>query len=217
MQTISERLFEQFCTEHQLRFAPVPRATLRTPDYDVHFGSQRVVVEVKQVDPSPEDAIGLAKFAAVPGTLFGGEPGKRVRQEITDAKRQLSRHAKGQAPALLVLYNNAEPIHYLDPMFILLGMYGELMAHVSTSPPGEDPALDRLTFGGKRMVSESHNTTISAVCVLINDPLARPTLTFYHNSFAALPFQPEWCRSDQVKHYILPKATTREFDFWEAI
>ena len=56
---------------------------------------------------------------------FGGEAGKRVRQEITDARKQL-RRAKGKFPALLILYNNAEPISYSDPMFILLGMYGEL-------------------------------------------------------------------------------------------
>jgi hypothetical protein len=69
-------------------------------------------------------------------------------------------------------------------------------------------------YGGKRMVSEEHNTTISALCVLIENPEGQPTLTFYHNRFAALPFDPAWFQGERVKHYKLPGTDTNNCGFW---
>ncbi len=96
----SEVLFEHFCAEHKLRCEAVPRTSERTPDYDVYFGEHRVVAEIKQIDPTPEEAERIAKWESgeVKGITFGGEADKRARQEITDARKQL-RRAKGKCPA----------------------------------------------------------------------------------------------------------------------
>jgi len=217
VKTKSEHLFEQFCDEHGLKCVPIQRASHRTPDYDVHFGEHQVVVEVKQIDPAPDEAEKLAKFwsGEARGITFGGEAGKRVRQEITDARKQL-RRAKGKHPALLVLYNNAEPISYSDPMFILLAMYGELTLPVIVPPAGGRPVAGELRFGGNRRVTTTDNTTLSAVCVLVHDMNDQLILTFYHNYFAAKPFDPAWCSGERVRHYFLAKehAETGRYDFW---
>lgn len=214
--TLSERLFEEFCRGHGLSFDPVTRAACRTPDYDVWFGDRQVVVEVKQLEPNAEDRAQLLKLEAGGPATFGGEAGKRVRQEITDAKKQLRSRAKGRFPGLLVLYNTAPLISYLDPMFILLAMYGELTATIDRSSNAEKRTIQALSFGRKRSVSTSQNTTISAVCVLVENPEGHPTLTFYHNRFAALPFDPSWLRGELVRHYVLTTPSAKEFEFWTA-
>ena len=149
---------------------------------------------------------------------FGGEAGKRVRQAITDARKQL-RRAKGRFPALLILYNNAEPISYSDPMFILLGMYGELTLPLTMPAGGGKPVAGDLRFGGNRRVTKTDNTTLSAICVLIHDTNGRLTLTFYHNYFGAKPFDPEWFKGEQVRHYFLPQsqAESGKYGFWVGI
>lgn len=215
IKTKSEALFEQFCAEHGLRCELVPRSSDRTPDYDVYFGDHQVVAEIKQIDPTPEEAQRIAAWEAGEMITFGGEAGKRVRQEITDARKQLKR-AKGKFPALLILYNNAEPISYSDPMFILLAMYGELTLPLTIPPGGATPLAGDPRFGGKRRVTKTDNTTLSAICVLVHDMNGRLVLTFYHNYFAAKPFDSNWFKGNQVRHYFLPKgeAESGKFGFW---
>lgn len=213
--TQSEGLFEQFCAEHRVRCDPIPRQLGLTPDYDVYFGERQVVVEVKQLEPNEEDAAKIKLFEEGKQVSFGGEAGKRVRQEITRAKKQLQARAKDRFPALLVLYNTQSLIHYFDPMFIMIGMYGQMVVHVAVPPNGGQPFfLDALSHGGKRMVSPDHNTTISALCVLIENPDGEPTLTFYHNRYAAKPFVPDWFRADRVKHYQTSSTQAHEFGGW---
>lgn len=213
--TKSELLFEQFCAEHELRCDPIPRTSQRTPDYDVYFGEQQVVVEIKQIDPTPEEAAQIARWEAGEVITFGGEAGKRVRQEITDARKQL-KGAKSKFPALVILYNNAEPISYSDPMFVLLAMYGALTLPLTVPAGGGRPIAGDLRFGGNRRVTETDNTTLSAVCVLIHDMNDRLVLTFYHNYFAAKPFNPEWFKAERARHYFLPQmqAESGRFTFW---
>ena len=213
--TESEELFEQFCAEHHVRCDPIPRELGLTPDYDVYLGERQVVVEVKQLEPNEEDAAKIKLFAEGKQVVFGGEAGKRVRQEITRAKKQLKERAKGRFPALLVLYNTQGLIHYFDPMFIMIGMYGEMLAHVTVAPGGGEPRfLEGLSHGGKRMVTPEHNTTISALCVLIENPEGQPTLTFYHNRYAAIAFEPDWFRAERVKHYKTSSTQPHQFGEW---
>jgi hypothetical protein len=214
--TKSELLFEQLCSEHDVRCEPVSRGPIRTPDYDVYFGAQQVVVEVKQVEPTADEAKEIARWEAGEVITFGGEAGKRVRQEVTDSKKQLRARAKGRFPALLVLYNNAEPISFLDPMFVLVAMYGALTLPIFTPKDGGTPFGGRLRFGGKRRVTKEHNTTLSAVCVLVLNPEDKTTLTFYHNYFAALSFDPQWFQGERVRHYRLPQAEAESgnYGFW---
>jgi len=124
--------------------------------------------------------------------------------------------AKGKFPALLVLYNNAEPISYCDPMFILLAMYGELTLPLMIPGGGEPPIAGDLRFGGNRRVSKTDNTTFSAVCVLVHDPQGHLILAFYHNYFATLRFDPTSLQGEHVRHYFLPRseAESGKFSFW---
>ena len=224
--TISEQLFEEFCADHGIPFEPVPRAATRTPDYDLSIVSHRAIAEVKQIEPNDDDLRAQQALDEGSHASLSGEAGKRVRQVITNSKVQIHELAKGICPGLLVIYNNAGQfsVHHTDPMFVLVAMYGHLQARLRISWPssashasGEQPSvvsLEDKRFGGKRRVTEADNTSISAVCILYRSADGKPGLNFYHNAFAAQPFDPNWLRGERVRHYVIKDAPSHRFETW---
>ncbi len=93
---------------------------------------------------------------------------------------------------------------------------GELTLPLTIPPGGGTPIAGDLRFGGNRRVTKTDNTTLSTICVLVHDMNDRLTLTFYHNSFAAKPFDQNWFSGEQVRHYFLPKTEgeSGRFGFW---
>src|SRR5215216_1898358 len=80
-QTISEMLFERFCTDTGIPFVrlePDSSSGQRTPDYEIHLQEPPVLVEVKQIDPNREDQALLRVFAETGEYSFGGVPGDRL-------------------------------------------------------------------------------------------------------------------------------------------
>jgi hypothetical protein len=62
--------------------------------------------------------------------------------------------------------------------------------------------------GGKRKVSPQYNTTLSAIAILqeVNESLE---IDFYHNDYAARPFNPDWLRIPPVRHFRLGGVSSR--------
>ncbi|MGH7488835.1 MAG: hypothetical protein ACREMY_25020, partial [bacterium] len=89
MPTISEALFEELCAARRVPCARIPVSIEKTPDFEVILGVQRVVVEVKQLDPNSNDQRIHAALHA--GAEIDGvsAPTPRVRQHIAAAYRQL--------------------------------------------------------------------------------------------------------------------------------
>jgi len=77
--------------------------------------------------------------------------------------------------------------------------------------PGRTPDYD-VYFAERQVIAEV--TTISALGVLIENPEGQPTLTFYHNRYAAIPFEPDWFRAERVKHYKTSSTQANEFGGW---
>ena len=213
--TISETLFEAFCRDHGIVATPIARESLRTPDYHIDVGGHRAIVEVKQIEPNADDRAHEEAIERDEVEVRSYPIGKRVRQEITDGKRQIRNLAKGRCPGLLVLYNNV-PFGqtHTDPMMILLAMYGQLVVDMAVPADKRvSPYVAGSRFGGSRSVTQTDNTSLSAIGVL-HDLDHRPALTFYHNSFAEYPFEPDWLRSRQVHHYGVSQTTSSEFRNW---
>lgn len=218
-QTVSEHLFEQFCRDINVTYCRLPTGSERTPDYDLSIGNHRIVAEVKQLECNDADVARQKTLAATGSTSCAAEPGKRIRQVITAAKKQIQSRAKGKYPGILVIYNTVSGGKiYIDPFCILVGMYGRLQVvlDIGTSPSTE-PRVVGSRFGPGKRVTPEHNTSLSAVCVLIEDPSNVLTLTFYHNDFAAIPFAPDWLRHDRVKHYGIRDAASQQFREWESL
>ncbi len=97
-------------------------------------------------------------------------------------------------------------------------MYGQLEVTLDIGQsPSAEPRVVGSRFGQGKRVTPEHNTSLSAVCVLIEDPNDVLTLTFYHNHFAAIPFAPNWLRHDRVKHYGIRDAASQQFRDWEPV
>jgi len=79
------------------------------------------------------------------------------------------------------------------------------------------PYLIDKKFGGKRKMTEQHNTSISALGILRHNPEGSPVLTIYHNIYAAIPLSPELCRGLPVSQFTLEDKVKGQFQNWREI
>ena len=105
VKTISENHFEDFCSQKGLILKRVQTAGTPTPDYELLIGGVKVIVEIKQFDPNPEEK--RAKLVSGKVMIINaGKLGERIRKAISEAIPQLKALSKGIHPSLLMLYNN---------------------------------------------------------------------------------------------------------------
>lgn len=216
--TVSERLFEDFCVGHDIRCEAIPRSGGRTADYRLALGGGTVIAEIKQLDPGPaDDAISrdLAARGSAARVLI---PGARVRQEITDSRKQLRAQAKGRHPALLVLYDNTGGrTGAIAPHDVLVAMYGEERVEFAVAHgPSHGARRARFVVGGNRGVDRCANTTLSAIGVLSGHPQGAH-LDVYHNCHAALPLAPDWLRGARVRHFAVTPPRDGAFHEWRLV
>ena len=219
--TISERLFEQFCSDNDIRFTRIETesdAGNLTPDYEIEGpgGGQRISVEIKQFDPTPEDRKLQRQLEERKYTdVFGGEPGAKVRLKIQSGAKQLKARTEGKEPGILVLYNNV-PIHArgIDSYEIKTAMYG--IEKLTVDVGGDETSLLDRGFGPKRKTTPNSNTSLSAVAVLKEAGDALVLLVF-HNVHAANPMEPAWLPSSNIAHFTLEEKLQGEYQDWVAL
>lgn len=218
--TISEQLFEDFCTQRGFRLEKIPESTERTPDYDLFVNDIQIVVEVKQIDPNKDDITAQNDLVNNPGKVvfISDSPGNRVRSLVNKAAGQISKRAKGKHPSLLVLYNNAEIADYLNDYSIKTGMFGieKVVFNVSQNIDSQISVLDR-AFGPKRKMTPTNNTSISAVAVIKTLENNFYELAIYHNPFAAMPLAPSVFNFPNIKQFIIENKRDRQFQLWKSI
>lgn len=218
--TKSEILFEAFCDSNGIAFSAIPTASeegLQTPDYEIILFNNRVIVEVKQFDPNDEDMVLIENLRTKGRTgIYGDTPGKRARQKITDAMRQLHLLAKDKHPAILILYDNINiGIRHTDSYNIKTAMHGIECVDVGfpTDMKTEPFIIDQRS-GGKRKVTAQHNTTLSAVMTLHESENNQILAICYHNIYAAFPIEPDWMRYSNVRHFKLGEKEGINFQEW---
>ena len=212
--TISENLFEQFCKDNSIPYSRIEREQRRTPDYDVYFGENHIIAEVKQTDQNEKDKE-LREHVRSRGTASGWEEsGRRVRIKIGSAKKQLKYK---ECPAILVLYDNV-PIGSVDADDIKTAMYGHETGRLSffENSEGLSVEIENVGFGSGRKFTQIHNTTFSAIALLyrFGDSLR---LSNFHNIHAKHPIDPSWLRRDMVRHFTLGLQLPRAFQEWQEI
>lgn len=216
--TTSEIVFEQFCTQHGVRWEQIETQAsdgVKTPDYAIFPKETKVIAEVKEVQENSTERQQREKVEEGGWGTFGVTIGDRVRNMIGTAARQLRRTAKGRHPAMIVIYNPSFLlVHHTEPHAIKAAMHG-LDAYVLGLAPvhmRKKPRLiDRKSGPGRKMGSQ-FNTTISAVSVLGSDGL-----TIYHNVFAAIPLQVELFSGIATRQYKLGEKQQGEFDKWQEV
>ena len=118
IKTVGEGMFEKFCISHYILWEKIQEGALPTPDYKVILNGISTYVEIKQIDDDEN---------------FRGEVGSRtvgahVRAKINEARKQLKSIAREGPPAILLIYNNLDPMQLFgtDQHDFIAAMYGEL-------------------------------------------------------------------------------------------
>lgn len=205
----SQQLFEAFCESNSIPIYPIKRSSIpgkKTPDYEVYISGYRVVVEVKQLDPNPEDQKFINSFLETGSTgTITLEPGHRVRKAIDEAMPQLKTWSCGSVPTMIVLYNNV-PLSppYLDPQHILTAMYGvEEVRIIPPKPSSHYPLRWFHKFAGKRKVAPTYNRTLSALSVISQIDNDTIVLDVYQNDYASHHLEPNWLRTPSIRYFRL--------------
>jgi hypothetical protein len=219
--TTSEIFFEQFCTQHRVRWEPIATAVsqgLKTPDYAIYPKETKVIAEVKEVKENAAERLQREKLAEVGWSTFGERGvkiGDRARDLITTAAKQLRRTAKGKHPALIVIYNPSFLLsHHTEPHAIKAAMHGfdQIVLGLAPIHTRRKPRLIERKSGPGRKMGTQFNTTISAVAVINSEGL-----TVYHNVFAAIPLPVELFSGIAVKQFTLGEKQPGEFDTWQEV
>ena len=216
MFTEADSIFEAFCGESGLAARRIPETVTKTPDYELDLGETLVAVEVKLIEANAADHAYRAHLTTH-GWAHGFVAFERAKNPIHQATKQLRAYAKGRMPGLVVIYDGAGfTSQYTSPDAIRFCLYGleQVHLHVPTDPSVQPTNLGS-SYGGGRVVTESHNTTLSAVGVLRVDPSGGPvSLSVYHNIHAAMPLAPKLLRLANVRQYTLGSTSPGGFPRW---
>jgi len=205
--TISEALFEKFCSTYAVPCHRIPEGRCESPDYEILLGDVRVVCEVKQIDPNADDLAQLREARAV-GAAARWVP-NRLRSKLKrNASRQLKAASRDGRPTLLVVYDNTPFKMYSAHFDVLQALFGAYLVTVTVpnDNPDAEPIVSEPFFGGNKGLTQRQNTVISAVAILDGPPSSAGTLRVYHNPYATVVLPPEILQPFPVRHCVLPGA-----------
>jgi hypothetical protein len=190
MITVSEKIFEEYCQQNRIYFNKInteSNSAKKSPDYEIIVNSQKIIVEIKQIDPNPNDKKNEERLRLTgTGGTFGGKIGKRISQKITSAMPQLKVRAKNKYPSLLVIYNNISfTDEYVQPDEVMCGMYGRHVVYLPFGSNKKDEIIDQ-DFGPTRRLTPDANTTLSALAIIRKEK-NDIKLDIFSNKYANIP------------------------------
>lgn len=191
--TLSETLFISLCKSLNFKTEKVPETTYKTPDFRVRSPQCEFFVEVKELEPNPEErrnliAVRDSKIAVATSSTTG----KRAAREIDIASKQLKAVYDTGLPGVLVLFDNIRlddgtrfsPGHHLEPFHIHAALFGQWVVDLKIT---QNRLLSRLDRSGPgERVNPTRRNYLSAVAVLY-DHTAEPSLITYHNPYTNRP------------------------------
>jgi len=171
VKTGSEQLLESYLLARGMtdfEFEPQVRGSAHRPDFVLDVGGHRLVLEVKQFEPTPADFSLGAR---------GYDPYGPIREKI-EAGRKKFKDLREYC-CCLILYNRGNSLVDLGWRHIYAAMLGNLAIrmpfdpargllpdHAESGPLGGGGKMIRYTTGDHLKPLEPQNTTISAVLVL---------------------------------------------------
>jgi hypothetical protein len=171
VKTKAESIFEEFCNSNKIPCEKIPEGAQPTPDYRVVLNGETIFVEVKQIDEDDDS------------TEVGGSRivGDHVRAKINEARKQAKIASNQGAPAILLIYNNLDPLQMFgtEPHDFTTAMYGEITVVLN---PKENRITDSY-YGRNQSFREDKNTSFSAIGGIYQTERG-PTVLIYENVFA---------------------------------
>ena len=204
IETLSEKLFKRHCESRGVPYRRIPETGCKVADFEVYLNSSTVVAEVKQFDPNSSD---IARESLSSGELADGtnSPANRLRNLLSDAYRQIKPYSKQGIPGIVICYNNAGLINYIDNFTVTRAMFGGMAIYLGL---GKDGIIRNTGQGFTRQRKVTRNTCrgLSAVCVLTGPKNGHTKLVAYHNPYAINPLTPDLLKSiaDRQFGYVDP-------------
>lgn len=212
LSTISERLFQQLCSQRGVACARLPQGTVKTADYRVSLASVTLITEVKQLDPNDEDK-NLAPVWGTPNFPATVAPSDRIQGQLEEAYPQIKRSGEGKWPTMIVVYNNSGPWNYIDSFTVAKAMFGSF-GFVLGLQPDQTIAVTGHGYLGERKVTKDTFRSLSIVGVLKRLEHDVMGLDCHHNPFATVPIDPTLLTVLANEQYIHPNPHDRGFVQW---
>jgi hypothetical protein len=217
--TVSETLFEQYCTQGNISLRRLTPDGSKTPDFELTLEGKKVIVEIKELTPNDGEKLADREFNEKGYAVWGdSKVGNRVRYKIDKSKHQLKRFAEGKYPALLVLYD-ARPsnISGIYAYEILVAMYGfeSIDLHVPKES-GEPVRMGEHRFGKGKKVGPDRHSYVSALAVLREaERSTNLHLDVYDNIFSTIkiPYDCLGARDDMTV-FTIPSGPGNQFRRW---
>lgn len=195
MCTLSEELFERYCTLHGYSFNRI-KIVLgggRFPDYEVQTPRGAVICEVKEIVPNKDDKAFDEMLKNYGQADACRATGKRARAALVAACKQLGRFREDPRPCIAVIFDTTYA-HYFQPDDIGAAMFGD---------PTVLFPVDRITHGLNRRLNDKQGLYLGAVAVLLRaEPEGAVRLDIYHNPFTSKPICPAYFPDPQDRHFI---------------
>ena len=173
--TDSEKLFEQFLSEHGVPFERISTGTSRTPDYLVTLKTKQVAVEVTSIKGGVEFHDGGSWSRTV---------GDAIREKITDKRTQLKWAEERNLASLLLMFDSQSPglPRVLEDMDFETAMYGERTFKINRKT-----LRSGLTFNGQnKKLRPDTNTHISSLGRINYSFQQKLEVTIFPNLFAKI-------------------------------
>lgn len=220
-QTLSEVLFEEFCTTNGLLRERIPRnPPHETADYAVTLKGQRIVVEIKQIENNADEKRQISELEETGRSGGGGTLGTRIRNEITRGTKQIWNITNGECPSILLLFDNRHEMFryvFLREEF-LFAMYGPETRILRLHSDGvTKPELVGKKFGTRRKMSSTRSKHISALGLFYRNRSGEVSITLFHNRFTSVPLKCSLFSGLPVTHFGVQTPNPEDFGEWQEI
>lgn len=217
--TVSETLFQQYCTKGNISCRRLTPDDRKTPDFELTLGGEKIIAEVKELRPNDGEKIANDEFNEKGFAVWGDKKvGTRVRYKIDESKHQLKRFAEAKYPAILVLYDarpsNVRGIYAYE---ILVAMYGFESIDLRVPEDSSEPVrMGKHRFGKGKKVGPDRHSFFSALAVLREvDDSKHLHLDVYDNVFSAYKIPYEYMAAhNEMTVFTIPPGQGNEFRRW---
>ena len=213
--TISEELFEQLCAQKNVECMRIPEGAAKTADYQLMLERVTLIIEVKQLDTSPDEEH-IAATWGTPQSPRAIAPSDRVQGLLEEGYPQIKRSAEGKWPAMIVVYNNSGPWNWIDSFTVSKAMFGSF-GFVLELQTNHTVDLTGHGYMGQRKVTKDTCRALSIVGVLKRGQAHALKLDCYHNPYAAFPIEPDSLSNVADAQYIHPNPHDRGFITWQPV
>ena len=212
-----EELFERFASFanlHVERVAEAGSLSEQRPDFLARSPcGTAFYVEVKVVTPTAEEALEIQRWNERGSSSFSTSPGLRMRALISKANSQLKSMAAEELPGVLVVFNPEWHLRAHSSSYsVLTAMRGFDTIPISVPhDPSQSPTFGEMRSGPKKQMTETANTSTSAIICPLQSEAGGWIVQVYHNRFAARPLPVGAMGGNGIKNWRI-SADEREWE-----